>query len=203
MTTKQEQFEYDSHLEAIQKRRQILQRAKEKTYYSSTDEGQHLFRSLLATCAGLANEQLELLGGEPLAFIALKKIIDCIDTGINSLTDVASVIGRSIESEARINFYLAQAGEDTAGLIKAKLKKKNSTPRYKNYGIKKSVENQLLEKGWSKDEFFPNWATPGLGPYDRWSVVLAMGGCSGAKGPVCPPVCRQAQSSIGVRHLTG
>jgi len=151
MTTRQEQFEYDSHLEAIQKRRQILQRAREKIYYSSTDEGQHFFRSLLATYAGLANEQLELLGGEALAFIALKKIIDRIDTGNNNLTDVPTVIGRSIENEARINFYLVQAGDDTAVLIKAKLKKKHSTPRYKNYGIKKSVENQLLEKGWTKD----------------------------------------------------
>ena len=173
MTTKQEQFEYDSHLEAIHKRRQILQRAKEKTYYSSTDEGQHIFRGLFTTYvtavvesidaaqagraskwavyAGFTNQQLELLGGETLAFIALKKIIDCIDTGNNNLTEVATIIGRSIENEARINFYLAQAGEDTAGLIKAKLKKKNSTPRYKNYGIKKSVENQLLEKGWTKD----------------------------------------------------
>ena len=180
MTTKQEKFEYDSHLEAIQKRRQILQRAKEKTYYSSTDEGQHIFRGLFASYAGavdesiaaaqagrtskwaaygyFSNKQLEQLGGETLAFIALKKIIDCIDTGNNNLTDVATIIGRSIENEARINFYLAQAGEDTSGLIKAKLKKKNSTPRYKNYGIKKSVENQLLEKGWSKDELCPNWA---------------------------------------------
>jgi len=180
MTTKQEQFEYDSHLEAIQKRRQILQRAKEKTYYSSTDEGQHIFRGLFtayadavvesidaalagraskwAVYAGFTHQQLELLGGETLAFIALKKIIDCIDTGNNNLTEVSTIIGKSIENEARINFYLAQAGQDTAGLIKAKLKKKNSTPRYKNYGIKKSVENQLLEKGWSKDEFFPNWA---------------------------------------------
>jgi len=179
MTTKQEQFEYDSHLEAIQRRRQLLQRARDQTYYSSTDEGQHIFRGLFASYAGsviesidtakagraskwaayagFANEQMELLGGEALAFIALKKIVDCIDTGNNNLTDVATIIGRSIENEVRITFYLSQAGDDTAGLIKAKLKKKNSSPRYKNYGIKKSVENQLLEKGWSKDELFQRW----------------------------------------------
>ena len=180
MTTKQEQFEYDSHLEAIQRRRQLLQRARDQTYYSSTDEGQHIFRGLFASYAGsviesidtakagraskwaayagFANEQMELLGGEALAFIALKKIVDCIDTGNNNLTDVATIIGRSIENEVRINFYLAHAGEDTAGLIQAKLKKKNSSPQYKNYGIKKSVEHQLLEKGWSKDELFQGWA---------------------------------------------
>ena len=115
MTTKQEQFEYDSHLEAIQRRRQLLQRARDQTYYSSTDEGQHIFRGLFASYAssviesidtakagraskwaayaGFANEQMELLGGEALAFIALKKIVDCIDTGNNNLTDVATIIG--------------------------------------------------------------------------------------------------------------
>ena len=180
MTTKQEKFEYDSHLEAIQKRRQILQRAKEKTYYSSTDEGQHIFRGLLASYAtaiassikeaqdgkasrwgdfaGFTNQQADILGIETLAFVALKKLIDCIDTGNNNLTEVATTIGRSIENESRTTFYLLEAGDDTARLIKAKLKKKNSTPRYKNYGIKKAVENQLLEKGWSKDQLFKGWA---------------------------------------------
>ena len=180
MTTKQEQFEHDSHLEAIQRRRQLLQRARDQIYYSSTDEGQHIFRGLFlpyanaiteaidaakagrasawASYAAFTKEQLDALGAEYVAFIALKKIIDCIDTGSNSLTDVATMIGRSIENEARIRFYLEQAGDDTAALIKARLKKKNSSPRYKNYGIKKSVENQLLEKGWSKDELFHGWA---------------------------------------------
>ena len=180
MTSNQEKFEYESHLEAIGRRKQLLQRAKDKTYYSSTDEGQHIFRGLFlpyaraviesidavnagrasawASYASFTKQQLDALGAEYVAFIALKKIIDCIDTGNNKLTDVATIIGRSIENESRINFYLENAGKETESLIKSRLNKKNSTPRYKSYGVKKSVENQLLEKGWSKEELFNEWA---------------------------------------------
>ena len=121
MTSNQEKFEYESHLEAIGRRKQLLQRAKDKTYYSSTDEGQHIFRGLFlpyaraviesidavnagrasawASYASFTKQQLDALGVEYVAFIALKKIIDCIDTGNNKLTDVATIIGRSIENE--------------------------------------------------------------------------------------------------------
>ena len=179
MQSRQVQFENQSHHEAVTRRRQRLQQAKDRTYYSSTDEGQNIFRGLFmpyaialteaianskegrastwAKYAALVEDRAEELGTDYLAYIAIRKMVDCIDTGRNKLTDVATIIGRCIDEESRINYYLQHGEAETKGLIKAKLNKRNSSPRYKSYGIKKAVENQLLEKGWSKDEFYQGW----------------------------------------------
>ena len=103
------------------------------------------------------HELSEELGIEYLAYCAMKKMIDCIDTGKNKLVDVATLIGRTIEAEVRINYYIQAGGEDTERLVSAKKKKKNSSPRHQHIGIKLSVEKQLLEKGWAQDELFPTW----------------------------------------------
>ena len=174
------ELEEQSHREAVIKRRRELQVAKEKGYVSGTAEGRELFRGLFlpysdavklrinTVMTGKASKwgqfaththQLtEELGIEYVAYCAMKKMIDFIDTGNNKLVDIATIIGRTLEAEARINYYIDIGGEETAGLIKAKKKKKNSSPRHKHIGIKLSVEKQLLEKGWAQDDLFPTWA---------------------------------------------
>ena len=179
MQTRQLELEEQSHKEAVAKRRRELQQAKEKGYISGTTEGRQLFINLFLpysealrqrlneTMSGKASkwgsfavhthELSEELGIEYLAYCAMKKMIDCIDTGKNKLVDVATLIGRTIEAEVRINYYIQAGGEDTERLVSAKKKKKNSSPRHQHIGIKLSVEKQLLEKGWAQDELFPTW----------------------------------------------
>ena len=179
MQTRQIELEEQSHKEAVAKRRRELQQAKEKGYISGTTEGRQLFINLFLpysealrqrlneTMSGKASkwgsfavhthELSEELGIEYLAYCAMKKMIDCIDTGKNKLVDVATLIGRTIEAEVRINYYIQAGGEDTERLVSAKKKKKNSSPRHQHIGIKLSVEKQLLEKGWAQDELFLTW----------------------------------------------
>ena len=120
--------EEQSHREAIVKRRRELQAAKEKGYVSGTTEGRELFRGLFlpysdavrlridTVMSGKASKwgqfaththQLtEELGIDYVAYCAMKKMIDFIDTGNNKLVDIATIIGRTLEAEARINYYI-------------------------------------------------------------------------------------------------
>ncbi|QNI87646.1 hypothetical protein [Synechococcus sp. ROS8604] len=180
MNKTQLKLEEQSHREAVAKRRRGLQSAKEKGYISGTTEGRELFRGLFlpysdtvrsriddvtsgkaskwAQFANHTDQLTEELGIEYVAYCAMKKMIDFIDTGKNKLVDIATIIGRTLEAEARINYYIEIGGEETTGLIKAKKKKKNSSTRHKHIGIKLSVEKQLLEKGWAQDDLLPTWA---------------------------------------------
>mgnify|MGYP001315205401 CR=1 FL=1 len=178
---RQKELEEQSHREAVKKRRRDLQKAKDKSYISGTTEGRELFRNLFLPYSEVLKERLQTaiqgraskwgqfaihthsltveLGVEYVAYCAMKKMIDCIDTGNNQLVEVATTIGRVLESEARINYYIELGGEDTERLVEAKQKKKNSSPRHKHLGIKLSVEKQLLDKGWAQDDLFPSWAS--------------------------------------------
>jgi hypothetical protein len=180
MQKTQLELEEQSHREAVIKRRRDLQAAREKGYVSGTTEGRELFRGIFLpysdtvrlridnVISGKASKwgqfaththQLtEELGIEYVAYCAMKKMIDFIDTGNNKLVDIATIIGRTLEAEARINYYIDIGGVETTRLIKAKKKKKNSSTRHKHIGIKLSVEKQLLEKGWAQDDLFPTWA---------------------------------------------
>ncbi|WP_037990659.1 DNA-directed RNA polymerase [Synechococcus sp. CC9616] len=181
MNSRQLKLEEQSHREAVKKRRRDLQQAKEKSYISGTTEGRQLFLNLFLPYSEALNDRLQIvmqgkaskwghfaihthdlteeLGVEYVAYCAMKKMIDCIDTGNNQLVEVATTIGRILESEARINYYIELGGKDTERLVDAKQKKKNSSPRHKHLGIKLSVEKQLLDKGWAQDDLFPTWAS--------------------------------------------
>ena len=73
-----------------------------------------------ATHTHQLTEELDI---EYVADCAMKKMIDFIDTDNNKLVDIATIIGRTLDAEARINYYIDIGGEETAGLIKAKKKK--------------------------------------------------------------------------------
>ena len=104
-----------------------------------------------AQFANHTHQLSEELGIEYIAYCAMKKMIDRIDSGRNKLIDIATLIGRTLEAEVRINYYIKAGGEDTENLVSAKKKKKNSSPRHKHIGIKLSVEKQLLEIGANRD----------------------------------------------------
>jgi len=133
MNRTQLELEEQSHREAVTKRRRELQVAKEKGYVSGTDEGRKLFGRLFlpysdamklridtvksgkaskwGQFATHTHQLTEELGIEYVAYCAMKKMIDFIDTGNNKLVDIATIIGRTLEAEARINYYIVLEGK--------------------------------------------------------------------------------------------
>ena len=47
--------------------------------------------------------------------------------------------------------------EDGKKIRDKQLKKLRSTPKYRNLGVKLSMERRLLEKGWAKDDLYQDW----------------------------------------------
>jgi len=180
MTSNQEQHEIDTTVEALRKRQQQVRKAIERGYFSSTPEGQQLTRDVFIGYSRAVEAHITWLVGrngrfasaaahlffqlkdlevsyDHLAFVALRKLIDCIHTKQNQRTHVCTVIGRSIQEELRNHFFTLNLDEDGKKIRDKRLKKTRSTPKYRNLGVKLSMERRLLEKGWAKDDLYQDW----------------------------------------------
>ena len=180
MTSKQEQQEIDTTVEALRKRQQQVSKAIERGYFSSTPEGQQLTRDVFLGYSKAVEEHIMRLVGrsgrfacaaahlffqlkelevsyDHVSFVALRKLIDCIHTKQNQRTHVCTAIGKAIQEELRNQFFTLNLDEDGRKIRDKRLKKTRSTPKYRNLGVKLSMERRLLEKGWSKDDLYQDW----------------------------------------------
>ena len=180
MTSKQKQHEIDTTVEALRKRQQQVRQAVERGYFSSTAEGQQLTRDVFIGYSKAVEAHITRLVGrngrfasaaahlffqlkdlevsyEHLAFVALRKLIDCIHTKQNQRTHVCTAIGKAIQEELRNQFFTLNLDEDGKKIRDKRLKKPRSTPKYQNLGVKLSMERRLLEKGWAKDDLYQDW----------------------------------------------
>ena len=87
----------------------------------------------------------------------LRKLIDCIHTKQNQSTHVCTAIGKAIQEELRNQFFTLNLDEDGKKIREKRLKKPRSTPKYRNLGVKLSMEKRLLEKGWARDDLYQDW----------------------------------------------
>lgn len=182
MTSKQEQHEIDTTVEALRKRQEQAKKAIEGVYFSSTPEGQQLTRDVFIGYSKAVEAHFTHLVGRNgrfavaaahlffqlkdlelsynhVAFVALKKLIDCIHTKQNQRTHVCTAIGRAIQEELRNQFFTLNLDEDGKKIRDKRLKKTRSTPKYRNLGVKLSMERRLLEKGWAKDDLYQDWSS--------------------------------------------
>ena len=180
MTSKQEQHEIDTTVEALRKREQQVRKAIDRGYFSSTPEGQQLTRDIFIGYSKAVEDHITCLVGrsgrfasaaahlffqlkdlevsyDHVSFVALKKLIDCIHTKQNQRTHVCTAIGKAIQEELRNKFFTLNLDEDGKKIRDKLLKKPRQTPKYRNLGVKLSIEKQLLEKGWARDDLYKDW----------------------------------------------
>ena len=183
MNSEQEQHEIDTTVEALRKRKRQVKQAIEKGYFSSTTEGRRLTRDIFigyskgveahvtslltrnsrfATAARQLKEEMSWLdvSFEHVAFVALRKLIDCIHTKQNQRTHVCTAIGKAIQTELRNCFLSEYLDEDGKRIRDKRLKKKRSTPKYRDLGVKLAMQRRMLEKGWAKCDLYQDW--PGV-----------------------------------------
>ncbi|QNJ14605.1 DNA-dependent RNA polymerase/ phage-type [Synechococcus sp. A18-46.1] len=180
MTSKQEQHEIDTTIQALRKRQQQIRKAIERGYFSSTPEGQQLTRDVFLGYSKAVEAHFTRLVGrsgrfasaaahlffqlkelevsyDHVSFVALRKLIDCIHTKQNQRTHVCTAIGKAIQEELRNQFFTLNLDEDGRKIRDKRLKKTRSTPKYRNLGVKLSMERRMLEKGWAKDDLYQDW----------------------------------------------
>ena len=180
MKTKQHQHEIDTTIEALRKREHQVRQAIERGYFSSTAEGQQLTRDIFIGYSKAVESHVTHLVGrngrfasaashlyfqlkdlevsfEHVAFVALRKLIDCIHTKQNQRTHVCTAIGRAIQEELRNQFFTLNLDENGNKVRNKRLKKPRLTPKYRNLGVKLAMERRLLEKGWAKADLFQDW----------------------------------------------
>lgn len=180
MTSKQEQHEIDTTFEALRKRQQQVRKAIERGYFSSTPEGQQLTRDVFigyskavedhitrlvgrsgrfASAAAHLFFQLQDLGVsyDHVSFVALRKLIDSIQTKRNKRVDVCTAIGKAIQEELRNAWFTLNLDKDGKKIRDKLIKRPRQTPKYRNIGVKEGMEHRLLEKGYAKDDLYKSW----------------------------------------------
>ena len=180
MTSKQEQHEIDTTIDALRRRQQQVRQAIDRGYFSNTPEGQQLTRDVFISYSKAVEAHITWLVGrngrfasaashlyfqlkdlevsfEHVAFVALRKLIDCIHTKQNQRTHVCTAIGRAIQEELRNQFFTLNLDENGNKVRNKRLKKPRLTPKYRNLGVKLAMERRLLEKGWAKADLFQDW----------------------------------------------
>ncbi len=186
MISKQLQYELDLSREATQRIRRQIQQAKDKGYFSSTDFGRTFVRTQLedfakdlfdatekpargkatttniAICWQEVKQIFNYLEPDAVSAVCLKLILDSF--GISKAStpttqEAASFIGRGIEDEMRFIYYSRVAPEDVVAALRKELNTPGSNPHYRRYGAKYTTEKLLTERGWSRDQLFPNWST--------------------------------------------
>ena len=185
MSEKQLLHELNASREATEQIRNDIQKAKQKGYFSSTDFGrdfvstlttdfgQALINSTRETARGRATttniaiayksmqEVLSLVEPNIVSVISLKSILDSFGVckyDKPRTAEAAALLGRRIEDEVRVNYYTQLAPDD---VVKAQIKELNtsgSSPHFRRYGAKKTVEKLLKERGWKDDDLYPSWS---------------------------------------------
>lgn len=183
MIKRQQEFELESHRSAINKIRNEIRKAKDKHYYSSTKAGHKTLthfiipfdealrettanavvgnptRTVISRTCHLIQQLLDETDEYVLSTIALKSILDCYSSYEKvRLSNASMLIGRRIEDEIRFNFYQDIAPEDVASAARKRVNQTGSNPHYRSYSTKKITEDRLLDKGFTKDDLFPNWS---------------------------------------------
>ena len=182
MSNTQKNFERESHRLAINKMVYDDQKAKNKSYYSSTPQAQQTIKCWALPLAeqlvefvnkhkdGRASvkaspvacpeifEWLKIVEPNILSVILLKTILDA--HGVHqklTLPRLAQMIGTRFEDEARFRFYEITAPEDVVAAAWKRVSAAGSSPRYRRLSTKIITEKMLDEKGFDESAKWKRW----------------------------------------------
>ena len=168
---RQLKFEEQSHQEAITKLRKQLNKAKSKSYFSSTAGARETIKThtlalsgelskwIEEVCSGRAvtradaammpelKEWMKFIQPEFISIILLKSIFDTYGNGFDDPTvpKVGSFIGGRLEDEIRFKFYEITAPEEVVEAAWRRVNETGSTPHYRRYSTKIITEKKFLE----------------------------------------------------------
>ena len=161
MMNRQQKFELESHHRAIQRLENEVRKAKDKAYFSSTDQArasistwvlplaEELEAWLAKHTAGRASTKASAVACpeitewttivEPniLSVVLLKTIFDAHGV-VNKLTPskLAHMIGTWFEDECRFRFYEITAPEEVVKAARKRVTEAGSSPRYRRLSTK-------------------------------------------------------------------
>ena len=192
MISNQEAFEIESHYRAINKLEKEVQRAKDLSYYSSTEQARATIKtwalpmtedlvayvdkfsngraSTKASAVGCPEiaEWFQIVEPNILMVIVLKTIFDA--HGVHqklTLSKLAQMIGTRFEDEARFRFYEITAPKEVVEMARKRVQETGSSPRYRRLSTKLITEKMLDELGIDEDAKWKRWS-------DHYRILLGM-----------------------------
>jgi len=178
MTTRQELFEKQSHIDAVRKLEQDLYKAKQRNYYSSTLQSRETIKSLTLPMAAdldkfindiaqgratttadafIAPELIKLLefvSTEHIVVVLLKSILDTHGAFENpTASRVSNFIGGRLEDELRFRYYEITAPEEVVKAAWKRITEQGSTPKYRRISTKLITEKMLDEQAPNLDKW--------------------------------------------------
>jgi DNA-directed RNA polymerase len=181
MTLRQEQFEIQSHTDAVRKLEKDLFKAKQKAYFSSTLQARETIkaatlpmadelvkflepiakgRAVTTADAAFAPELLRFLdyvSPSHVTVVLLKSVLDIHGSFDNPTTSrVSNFIGGRLEDELRFRFYEITAPEEVVAAAWKRVTERGSTPRYRRVSTKYITEKMLDEVS-PNAEKWPAW----------------------------------------------
>ena len=180
---RQQKFEIDSHHRAIQRLENEVRKAKDKAYFSSTDQarasistwalpladelkayldkhtaGRASTRASAVACPEI-NEWTTIVEPNILSVILLKTIFDAHGV-VNKLTPskLAHMIGTRFEDECRFRFYEITAPDEVVKAAWKRVTAAGSSPRYRRLSTKIITEKMLDRLQVDEDAKWKRWS---------------------------------------------
>ncbi len=204
MTQRQIELEIKASRAATDRIRRDLEKAKDKGYFSSQpfardflkqyvlDFSEALQAAVQKTSVGRAtttnialiykemDQIMQYSEADVIAFISIKSIFDAL--GVRrfdkpKLQDLCMFIGRQIEKQVELDYYLrvaTETGNDhVVEAINRELNTKGSGLKNREYGSLYSARALLKKMGWSEGDLFPKWTNYNIGLVGSFVVDIA------------------------------